>query len=735
MRISTARGSLPIPGHSVEASRTPEGVVQLWAQDETGLAAGLGFAHAHDREVQMMLVRLVGQGRLSECLQADDETLVIDVFSRDMGFARDVRQDLATCDPEALQIGEAYATGVNACLEHRRRPVEFLLTGYRPEPWAVVDTLITIKLMTYIGLAQTQQDFEKLLVEAIHGGVPVDRLKKLVAPHLDGLDDVTVEAIRQLREIRSLLPPEVRFHSAVPRISASNNWAVAGDRTATGTALFATDPHMEVNRLPAVWYEMVAHLPDDQRVGITMPGAPSLIMGRTRDVAFGFTYGFMDMVDYFVEEVRDGRVRRGDAFVPLETRRETILRKGKDPVVTTVRENNLGVLEADPLNETLDDGFYLTRAWSAQHNGAAPSLDAIYRLPAARTVPEAQKVLREITISCNWVIADREGNIGYQQSGRLPARQHSGLHPVPAWVDSLAWKGTVPQEELHSILNPPEGYIATANNEINPPGGPLTVNLPMGSYRVDRIQSVLADSERVSIDDMKRLQLDLYSLHAERLMALLEPLLPDTQAADLLRRWDFRYDRTSRGATVFERLYRALLDRVFGDGLFGAEAWAAIADRTCALSDFYHLFDNVLMGDDPSWFGEAGRAAVFAEVANNVLSGMDLASVPSWGKHRSLMMTNIFFAGKLPAWLGFDHGPIELVGNRATVVQGGILTAHNRLTTFAPSWRMITDMAADQVYTVLPGGASGRRFSTYYLTDLQRWLDGEYKVLEPRSGD
>ncbi len=75
--------------------------------------------------------------------------------------------------------------------------------------------------------------------------------------------------------------------------------------------------------------------------------------------------------------------------------------------------------------------------------------------------------------------------------------------------------------------------------------------------------------------------------------------------------------------------------------------------------------------------------------------------------------------------------PIELAGNRATVVQGGVLTAHGRLTTFAPSWRMVTDLASDEAFTALPGGPSGSRFSRYYCNDLQRWLDGEYKVLGP----
>ena len=396
-----------------------------------------------------------------------------------------------------------------------------------------------------------------------------------------------------------------------------------------------------------------------------------------------------------------------------------------------IRENSLGVLEADPLRPELEDGLYLTRAWSAQRAGAAPSLDAIVRMPLARTVAEAQQLLRTITISCNWLVADRDGRIGYQQSGRLPDRTHSGLHPVAAAEPANRWRGWVDPTRLLSILDPAEGFLATANNDLNAPGGPLAVNLPMGSYRVDRIRAVLAGLERATVEDLERLQQDVHSLHAERFMAVLGPLLPELPAARLLRDWDCSYDVESQGATVFELVYQALLARVFGEGLFGRDAWRAIADETTVLADYYHLFDNAILGGDESWFGGAGREAALREVLDETLAAIDPATVPRWGATRRVMLTDIFFGGKLPRWLGFDHGPVELAGNRATVVQGGIFTAHGRHTTFAPSWRMVTDLGRDDAHTALAGGPTGSRFSRYRLSDLGRWLKGEYKVLRP----
>jgi len=656
--------------------------------------------------------------------------LGIDIFMREMGLARYAKVEALNAAPEGRTLGEAYAEGVNYWLGTNRRPIELIMLRYDPEWWTIADTILTIKLMSYVGLAQSQQDFEKFLIQAVRAGVPAGRLAALTPPHLDGLDEETTELIAKLRYVQPLVPEGLRFLSAVPTLMASNNWAVAGSRTESGHPLQCNDPHLECNRLPAIWYETVMHTNDDFRIGATMPGVPGLVMGRTRNLSFGFTYGFMDMVDYFIEQCHDGDYRRGDSFVPLKTRNETIARKGESPLEITVRETDVGVLECDSGEPALEDGFYLSRAWSAHRVGGAASLDALARLPSVTTVSRAQEVVRNVAISCNWLLADREGNIGYQQSGLLPKRKHSGLHPVPAWEEQWLWRGAVAPDQLHSLLNPPEGFLATANNDLNPTNGLLVINLPMGSYRVDRIRALLKEREACTLEDMRHIQNDLYSIQAERFMAVLEPLLPETFAGRLLAGWDFCYNCESRAATLFETVYHALLREVFGNGLLGQEVWDETVSSTAIVADYYHLFDEALLGDDPSWFGEEGRSDLFKRVLEDVLNEVSLDAISPWGRRQQIVMKNIFFDGRLPRWVGFDHGPVELPGNRATIVQGGIFTAHNRQTTFTPSWRFITDLGEDRALTALAGGPSGRRFSKWYKTDIKRWLEGDYKTLE-----
>jgi penicillin amidase len=341
-------------------------------------------------------------------------------------------------------------------------------------------------------------------------------------------------------------------------------------------------------------------------------------------------------------------------------------------------------------------------------------------------------VLRNVSISCNWVIADRTGNIGYQQSGLLPRRKASGLYPVPGWWTDHAWEGLVPPEELAWLENPPEGFVATANDNRNQPGKPPAINLCQGPYRVERIAELLASKPRLSLADMQAFQADLLSPQARRFMVVLRPLLPDTPAAKILAEWDLRYDTKSRGATLFEACYQRLLTEVFGKGLFGLETWQALLSTTNLMGTYFQVFDEALLTGDDSWFGTRGREAVFKAILAEMLA-VPAGDVEPWGEQRQVTMQNLFFGGKLPRvasrLLGVDYGPFALSGGRATLVQGQIFKAHGRLTSFAPSYRSVSDMGSDEVHTCLAGGPSGRILSGLYTSDVARWLGFGYKTL------
>lgn len=706
-------------------SRDRFGVARVQAADLAGVYRGLGYAHARDRAVQMLFMRILGQGRVGECLDPSDASLPIDTFFRKMNWTAGLAEQRQLLSADAARLIDAYCEGANRALA-RSTPWELRMLGYRAEPWTPGDCILLSRMTGYLTLSQSQAEIERLVVEMVQAGVGPEKLEELFPGQLEGLDP---HLLRQVRLAERVVPPEL-FSGAGARMMASNNWVVAGALSASGFPLLANDPHLEINRIPAVWYEVVARTPDRWAIAATMPGLPAFIAGRNPDLAWGVTYNYLDALDSWVERCRDGcswrEIPGAGAWQPLRVRTETIRRRGRDPVTVTFHENDHGVLDGDPRVE----GHYLATRWAAAGSGAA-SLDAFAGMWSARTVDEGRDLLGRLETAWSWVFADRAGSIGFQMSGLRPLRRPgaSGLVPLPGWDPANDWRGFADPADLPRALNPADGFFVTANHDLNAHGKLPASSVTMGPYRADRIAELLRARRPLGVGDLKAIQLDLVSTQARAFMAVLKPLLPDTPAGRELAAWDLRYDAGSRGATLFERFYRELHREVFGRGGLGERAVVHLDGETGVFTDFYHSFDRVLLAPASAWFGGETRDAIWRRAAERALA----APAEPWGKGRAVTLSHVLFGGKMPRLLGFDRGPIVLPGSRATVAQGQIYRSAGRVTTFAPSLRLVTDLGTDEVHTALAGGASDRRFSRWYVSDLKRWLRGQYKRLTPEA--
>jgi penicillin amidase len=225
---------------------------------------------------------------------------------------------------------------------------------------------------------------------------------------------------------------------------------------------------------------------------------------------------------------------------------------------------------------------------------------------------------------------------------------------------------------------------------------------------------------------MKDMHYDLYSLQAERLMKIIGPLLPDTDNGRTLKAWDLCYRADSTGAMLFESVYRAIIDVVFGDHGFGRDVVNHIFSETSLFNDYYANLDRILEKRSSAWFDGQAREKLFKQAID---TGLGVEPV-SYGKTRTITLAHLLFGGQLPKFLGFDCGPLTLPGCRATITQGQIFKHAGRLTTFSPTYRFITDLATDEIHTNLAGGPSDRRFSKWYVSDLKNWYEGNYKVLK-----
>ncbi len=702
---------------AVRITRDSNGVPRVRARNWRDAFFALGWLHGRDRGAQMFMMRTVAQGRVCELLRDDDGLLEVDVYFRRFGFARDARRHIVKLQPPYADYAAAYVAGVNRSWQTRRPPFLRLL-GLRPEPFEAADILLAAKLMSFAGLAEGQRIGELFVMQALRNGVGTEKLSALL-PALDGVDETLIGNISAV----PAMFPSARGESRLPVSGGSNAWVVAAHRSQSGAPLLASDPHLEVNRLPALFYEAELSVGDDWVKGATVPGTYSFVVARTGHLAWGVTYSCADTSDFFVERCKDARQLRDGDWYDLIRRDERILRKRHAPHVFTVYETNHGILEGDAAG----DGDHLCWNWVGLGEGGLGVLQSLVDLIHCGSVEQAQATVRQIDIpTLHMVFADAQDNIGYQFVGAVPKRGvgWSGLAPRPGWLAANDWQGYLdPERDVPSELNPPQGHIAVTNEARQCPAGPRLATFWLSDYRRLRIEQLLAGRHELGPGDMQRLQYDLVSLQAERFLAEYLRCMPEDPRRESLQNWDGRYSTDSAEAALFEAIHQEVLIEVFGSGGFGHSWLRHLFEQTCLYASMVGYFDDVLAQADSLWLPASERAE---RLGAGIKRGFDRPET-SWGVKNQVLFRNLMLGGRLPRLLGFDRGPKPLPGNHATVHQGTLLNLGGHRSSFAPAYHFVTDMAGAAAWTNLPGGPSESRFSDWYVSDLWRWLRGEYK--------
>lgn len=710
---------MEIQGTSIHITRDSNGVPKVTSETEEELFFGMGYCHAMDRGIQMMLMKTLGKGEACLRLQDSDEMFIVDRFFRQYNFRGRLSDEIQKFSDEELGKLKAYCNGVNQRFSEKQPWELKVLLGFKEFEWKVEDILMMSRMAGFLTLAQSQAEAEQLFIELVQNGVSRELLEELFPGILGDYDEAI---LKKINLPHYFIPKEVKWNNLLNPVMASNNWVIGSTRSKSGKPILANDPHLEINRLPAVWYEIILETKNSKAMGATMPGISALLIGRNKSVSWGATYTFMDSIDHWIEKCVDGKYLKDDQWHDFKKREEIIQRKKKGAQTVVFYENKHGVLLGDP-NES---GYYLSVKWSGEGGGAI-SIQQGLSLNSVTTVEEGMERLGKLEMSFNWVLADVHGNIGYQMSGLLPKRHpdHLGFTPIPGWKSDYDWQGFHNHRELPRILNPDNNYIITANENLSEFGEVNPHTITMGRYRSDRIRQLIETKETLSAEDMKEMHMDVYSLQAEKFMKLIGPMLPQGQKADQLNSWDYKYDPESVGATIFENIYAALVDEVFG-GVMGEQVTEHLRSETGYIADFYDNFDRILLSEHSLWFGDRSRDEIFKKATETGL----LKEAKPWGQVNQIVMANILVGGKFPKFFGFDVGPIPLCGNRATIHQGQIYQSNGRTTSFAPSYRIIADMAREYLETALPGGVSDRRFSKLYKSDLDNWICGNYKKLE-----
>jgi penicillin amidase len=748
-------GTVQVGGLQAEVTivRDGWGIPHIYAANPHDLFFAQGYVHAQDRFWQMEFWRRIGSGRLAEILGSS--ALESDRFIRTLGWHRTAAQELTMLDPEVRQVLEDYSAGVNAYISTHRGQLglEFTILGFTgvpfdPEPWTPLDTLTWAKVMSWdLG---GNMDAE-LLRAHIAARLGTDAVGALVPPYPE---DYPVIVPRPLAEATLGSVPAAAFETHTlgsgPGLG-SNSWVIAGSRTETGTPLLADDPHLGI-QMPSIWYEIGLHCrpagpgcPYDV-VGASFAGAPGVIIGHNRHIAWGVTNLGPDVQDLFIERVNPEDPNQYEymgEWLDMEIVREEIAVAGaEEPVVVFARITRHGPIINDVVGGTEDDwslGWHpLALSWTALQPGTL--IHSVLLLDRARDWEEFREALSFWDVpSQNFVYADVEGNIGYQAPGRIPIRASGdGSMPVPGWAGEHEWVDYIPFDELPRAFNPPEGYIVTANNAVVGPNYPYSLSLDWDpGDRAQRIVELIEADPSISLADIQAFQGDSDVLWAREVLPRLAALSSDdprtTQALDLLHDWDGSAARDSGAAALFEAFRVHLIDLTFADELGEQLLRRARGRVVVALPD-------LLSSPDAPWFDDTTTSRVETrddillqalEDAVAELSETLAADVAGW--RWGDLHTATFESGSLgqcgiaPIEAMFNRGPVAVDGSLATVNNTAYSLSSPYAVTVVPSYRQVVDLG-DFTHSVAmhTTGQSGHPYHRHYDDMIDPWRNIEY---------
>jgi penicillin amidase len=719
----------------VQILRDTHGIPHILAHSRRDAVFALGYVQAQDRLWQMVFLRAVMQARVAEIVGPDGAAT--DVLFRTLGLYRLAEQSVAHLDLETRGLLEAYAAGVNAYIAGHKGPlpIEFALLHISPRPWRPADSIATLKYMQFS------------LSENMYG----ELARAHLAAHLTN------------RQIEQFLPPFPGdppnplpdylslFHAAKsaglekPDTTASNNWVVAGFRSVTGAPLLANDPHLPLT-VPSIWY--LAHLswPGHDVVGGVLPGMPAVSVGRTRDLAWGMTNTGPDTQDLYLEKLSPD----GKAYItptgpePFVVRHEIIGVRFAKPLTITVRETRHGpVFPGDwrRVAGLVPKGYVLALSWTAL-SADDKTIQASLKLNDIDSGENFAPVLGDyLSPMQNIVWADRK-HIGLILASRIPVRDPAndslGLVPAKGWDARYDWKGYLPMDEMPRVDDPPSGQIATANNKTVPLGYPHTLSREWDApFRFWRIDKMLSETRRHSIESFKAIQLDTHERFADELLPLLLKAGPwdveSREAVARLTRWDRRMDAWKPEPLIFEAWQRALVRRLFEDELGD--------DFKANWSHHPILLLNVLKNVDGQarWCDDVRSTAIedckteirwaLAEALTELRSayGSDLSQW-RWGEAHHALFQHLPFDG-IPMLGSIFDREVEAGGGDFVIRRGGFRYSSDRpyAAIHGSGYRAIYDLAdPDNSIFVITTGESGNIFSPYYDDQVPLWAAGEY---------
>ncbi|MBS7807328.1 penicillin acylase family protein [Variovorax sp. PCZ-1] len=638
-------GSLQAAGlqQAVQIKRDASDVTHIFAQTDTDAAFALGYTHAQERSWQLETNRRVMHGLLSEVFGA--ATLETDQLMRSLGIIRAAQKQFDALPTDAKAILEAYTKGINSFHANSSQalPPEFHVLGIKPAAWQPADSMGWSLMMALDLGGNWGVEFARLsaaqkvptaqlwqLFPAYPGEQPASKVdfSKLYADLGIFRDTIKTGALRA-----DPTPPTAQFDiknviknpfltapvdlAALSRDvgniegKGSNNWVVAGSHSTSGKPLLANDPHLGLGA-PAIWYftRMQSKASGMDVIGASLPGLPFIVLGRTAQVAWGFTNTGPDVQDLYIERINPAnpaQYQTPEGWKDFETRTESIPVKGSPTVSYTYRATRHGPVVSDAQSqyaETIDQKKYaIALRWSALDADNRTTI-AGWSSQKAKTVAELFKAYEDYHSPMqNVVAADSAGVIAYKAIGKFPIRKPDndirGIAPAPGWDAKYDWAGYVPYAQTPSD-DGKKGWISTANQRIHAPDFPHFMGQDWATpERFDRIEALLSASPKHDMASMQRIHADTLSTPTKRLLPILQKTASNHPLAAAAQEQLKGFDGDMKAASAAPLIFAAWADEV-ARGIVTPKLGEEKFKRLYGKRHFRGVVDQVMLGSDPA---------------------------------------------------------------------------------------------------------------------------------------
>lgn len=725
----------------VNVTRDGMGVPHIEAQSDKDLYRAQGYVQAQDRLFQMDLARRQASGRLAEVVGS--AAVDTDKFFRTFSLRDAAEKSWDGYDAETKEILEWYAEGVNAFIEEvkgtSKLSYEFKLLGYEPEAWTPVDSLTIGKYMAYdLGGNWNLQAFRHWALQ----NYSEEQMDELMFEYPENAKSIIEANLANPVEVSGvfntdLLPQE---------FNGSNNWVVSGELTEMGSPLLADDPHLGLST-PSVWYQMHLKSPEQNVSGVIFAGIPGIILGHNEEIAWGVTNVNPDVQDLYIETPNPEnphQFKYDGQWEDAEVRQEPIKVKDGETVDYEVVVTRHGPIISNVMTDDTEASAVFSMQWTALE--PTKELQAVVGFNKSTNWEEFELALEDFMAPAqNFVFASKDGTIAYKANGKIPIRKTgNGELPVPGDSSDYGWESYIPYDELPTVINPEEGYIATANNEVIGEEYPYHIsNIWAQPYRYERIvemiETPIYDEKtgaklKLTAADMRAMQMDKKNLYAEEflpsLLATIKKMDTENQYSDvvtLMEEWEM-YDNKDEGAPlVFHFLMKNMKEALFKDSM--PEDMYELMPGKSQIMD--QMLRDAYAGNEGVWITEEGGLDAFVykafEDAVSTIKSKYGASASKWqwGNYNQLTFNHPLSSASDLLATYLNPKPMAVGGSSVTVQAAS--ENGSGVVNHGASWRFVADLQdLSSAQHIVGPGQSGHVKSKWYDNQISRWVYGRY---------